>query len=396
MTDPLGQSQVIPYLIGLSKQGYRFTLLSAEKAQSYPKNRQHIAALLQQNNIDWQPISFSTSPPILAKFWDIYRLKKKALQLHQQNKFDLCHCRSYVSAFVGEYLKKKANVPLLFDMRGFWVDERVDGNLWNTKQVVYRKIYRYYKQREKQLLALSDGVVVLSEAGKKELLSWYTADNAPKNLVVIPCAVDTELFKPLNSNQKKEARRTLHFTQSDLVISYLGSIGTWYLLDEMLQFFKQLQSQYPSAKFLFITTQSPELITNKAAQYGISSHALTILKAPRKKVPFYLSASDLNIGFYKQAYSKIASSPVKLGEVLCMGIPVISNTKIGDVAQIIENTNSGITINTFSPKSYQKIIDQLPHLLEKKPNTIIPKALAYYNLPKAIAQYASLYKTLLP
>ena len=31
MTDPLGQSQVLPYIIGLSKKGYKFHLVSFEK-----------------------------------------------------------------------------------------------------------------------------------------------------------------------------------------------------------------------------------------------------------------------------------------------------------------------------------------------------------------------------
>ena len=30
MTDPLGQSQVLPYLAGLSKKGFRFHLISFE------------------------------------------------------------------------------------------------------------------------------------------------------------------------------------------------------------------------------------------------------------------------------------------------------------------------------------------------------------------------------
>ncbi len=38
MTDPLGQSQVIPYLQGLSKKGFHFFLLSCEKAQAFAQN----------------------------------------------------------------------------------------------------------------------------------------------------------------------------------------------------------------------------------------------------------------------------------------------------------------------------------------------------------------------
>ena len=45
MTDPLGQSQVIPYLQGLSKAGYDIFLLSCEKKQVFDQNKAAIEKL---------------------------------------------------------------------------------------------------------------------------------------------------------------------------------------------------------------------------------------------------------------------------------------------------------------------------------------------------------------
>ena len=59
MTDPLGQSQVIPYLAGLSQLGYRFTIVSCEKKARFQKNREHIAALLAKHDIAWTPLPLS-------------------------------------------------------------------------------------------------------------------------------------------------------------------------------------------------------------------------------------------------------------------------------------------------------------------------------------------------
>jgi hypothetical protein len=55
-----------------------------------------------------------------------------------------------------------------------------------------------------------------------------------------------------------------------------------------------------------------------------------------------IKASDINISFIKPVYSKISSSPTKLGEVLSMGIPVISNSGVGDVEQIVLNAEAGL------------------------------------------------------
>ncbi|MEO5563216.1 MAG: glycosyltransferase, partial [Chitinophagaceae bacterium] len=120
MTDPLGQSQVIPYLQGLSKHGYKITLLSFEKKLRFQKLSPQIRALLDESGIEWEPLFFSKRPPLLAKIYDIWRMQRLAKKLHKRRKFDLVHCRSYVSAEAGLRLWKQHKVPFLFDMRGFW------------------------------------------------------------------------------------------------------------------------------------------------------------------------------------------------------------------------------------------------------------------------------------
>ena len=46
MTDPLGQSQVIPYLAGLCKFGYRFTILSCDKQDRYARDKEYVLNML--------------------------------------------------------------------------------------------------------------------------------------------------------------------------------------------------------------------------------------------------------------------------------------------------------------------------------------------------------------
>jgi hypothetical protein len=55
LTDPLGQSQILPYLKGLSQYGYRFTILSFEKKDRFQKEKTVIDQLTLESNIDWVP-----------------------------------------------------------------------------------------------------------------------------------------------------------------------------------------------------------------------------------------------------------------------------------------------------------------------------------------------------
>jgi glycosyltransferase involved in cell wall biosynthesis len=393
MTDPLGQSQVLPYIVGLCGKGYKFSLISCEKKERFDQNRSIIEAICKEHQIDWQPIPFNTKPPILAKYYDIYKMEQKAIELHKKKNFAMVHCRSYISAAIGEKLKQRFGVKYFFDMRGFWVDERVDGGMWNLNNPFYRTAYNYYKKKEAGYIANADMIVSLTEAGKREIQNWKSYRQAP--IGVIPCSADFELFSLVDAERKAAARKLLGFTNETLVISYLGSIGTWYMLDEMLEQYALIRKKYSNAKFLFITPEPPEMVFERAEKFSLAKDEFVIKFAKRNEVPVFAAASDINLFFIKQSYSKIASSPTKLGEILALGVPVICNSRVGDVAEIIEFTDSGIAIEDFNKESYEKVVAHIPELLKKEPAAIRQNATDYYHLDNAIEKYYELYKTVL-
>ena len=167
MTDPLGQSQVLPYLVGLSKHGYRFTLLSFEKADRFAAQRQRITEITDGAGIKWVPLSFTSRPPVISKFYDAVRMKRKAFALHRQIGFDMVHCRSYIAADIGLALKRKFGIRFFFDMRGFWADEKRDGGSWKDGHPIFSRVYKYYKRKEAEYLQNADHIISLTEAGKK-------------------------------------------------------------------------------------------------------------------------------------------------------------------------------------------------------------------------------------
>ena len=84
LTDPLGQSQILPYLVGLSKQGYQFTILSFEKKDRYARLKETIEKITSGAGIRWVPMRFTSRPPVLSKMFDRIRLKQKANVLHRK------------------------------------------------------------------------------------------------------------------------------------------------------------------------------------------------------------------------------------------------------------------------------------------------------------------------
>jgi len=393
LTDQLGQSQVIPYLNKLSEHGFRIALVSCEK-KSRIGDIDTIKKILHPG-IQWQYIVYTKWPPVLSTLYDVFKMHSLCSKIiHQNPSIRIVHCRSYITALSGRLLKKKHKLKFIFDMRGFYADERIDGGLWNPKQPIYGAIYRFFKKQELKFLNESDYTVSLTEAGKSEIMKW----NVRKDLKieVIPCCTDQVFFSPQNIIEAEQLslQKKLGIQETDFILSYLGGMGTWYLPMEMLAFFKQLLKTKPEARFLIITTDLAEDIIKMAIQAGIPASKLIITSAKRKEVPLLLSLSKISIFFIKAVYSKKASCPTKLGETLCMGIPVICNAGVGDVDAIINENQAGIVIADFNDKSYQQAIEQIDQMLLLSKNQIREKSMPYFSLDAGAATYARIYRAL--
>lgn len=396
MTDPLGQSQVIPYLSGLTKFGYRFTILSCDKPEKYKENKKYVQDLIAGYPIEWVSIPYHKNPPVLSSIYDYRMLKKTAKQLHTKNNFDMVHTRPGLPTLVALWMKKKYGTKFLNDVRGFWADERVDGGMWDLKNPVFKAVYNFFKKHEYECLENADYITCLTHAAKKEMLTWQNVKGQPVQIEVIPCSADLELFNPENIDPaiKEQFRKELGIKPGDMIFSYLGSIGGWYLTDEMMRLCKLLSDKIPSAKFLFISPHRHEVITNAASKQGLDAGKVITRQAKRHEVPVLLSFSDYSIFFIKPCYSKISSSPTKHGEIMAMGIPVITNSGVGDVAEIVNKYNAGFVLDDFSAEGLGKVVHEVVKNKQFDNREIRNGAKEFYALENAINTYRDVYASI--
>jgi glycosyltransferase involved in cell wall biosynthesis len=390
ITDPLGQSQILPYLFGISShKNYKITIVSFEKTKNYLQNKDFILNKLSKHNIDWTPLNYTKYPPIFSTIWDIYKLKRTVNKLKNKG-LDLIHCRSYITTLVALGFKKKYKTPFIFDMRGFYADERVDGKIWTLDNFIYKKIYNYFKSKEKEFLQYSDYTISLTTNGLKEILSWNLPNQS--KLKVIPCCTDETLFQ---ANNIQNVRSELGFNNYDFIISYIGSIGTWYMLDEMLDFFNCLQIKKPTAKFFFITKDDPQLILQKVKSKKIDISSIKIQPSSREMMPSYIGVSNFSIFFILPVFSKKASSPTKMGEIMNLGIPIICNSGVGDVDEIMEKSMPELLVKEFSNNEYDRVIDLIINDYKPNQKSITKTSHSYYSLEKGVEKYKEVYREVL-
>lgn len=398
MTDALGQSQVLPYLAGLSSNGYCIHLISFEKQGVFEGLRGEIDQFCSKSNINWHPQKYTKRPPILSTIWDLRKMWKTAKKLHKEHQFELVHCRSYIPGMVGRRLKLKFGLRFLFDMRGFWVDERVDGGQWNLHKFAYRNVYAYFKKKEKMLFSSCDESVSLTENGKAELLTWKLDRSTPLKVNVIPCCVDLNHFdyKRFSESERQEVIQKYGISSDDLVICYLGSLSTVYLFDNVLKVVEKIESKYHHYKFLIFTHENKDLVMNYIQRSNIiNKNNIYIDSLNRNQVPLSLSICDYSIFFCKPTYSRKGTSPTRLAELIACGVKIISNKDVGDSEQHIKENQLGYVFEDFKTEDYSNFLRDFSLTKDFNKATLFETSKKLFSLEEGVSRYTAIYKRLI-
>jgi glycosyltransferase involved in cell wall biosynthesis len=382
MLEPLGQSQVLSYLEGLSKN-YSIILMSFEKESDWNDSakRQAIEARARAGNIHWVPLRYHKSPSVPATLFDISHGTARGIQLALKHHVKIIHARSYVSALMALGIKKACGAKFLFDMRGLWPDERVDGGLWKKEG----RLYQTVKKLERQYFLNADHTVTLTHASAELISNFDYLKENKFPITVIPTCADLERFRPVKSNSK------------DFVLGYLGSVGTWYLFDEVLECFKLIREKKPNAKLLIVNRNEQEYVKGRLNAFGFDSSCYEITAADHKDVPQMVSRMTVGSAIIKPSYSKIASAPTKLAEYLGCGIPCLGNDRVGDMHSILEGERTGVSLTGFTPQERSAAVDRLFLLLEDTALATRCRSVAerLFSLEQGVVAYNRIYASLL-
>ena len=382
MLEPLGQSQVLAYLEKLSADRH-IHLISYEKSADWADRdrRRAVAARIAAAGIGWHPLRYHKSPSALATAYDVAVGTAKAIALVARHRLTIVHARSYVPALIALGVKRVTGARFLFDIRGLWADERVDGGLWPADG----RLYRAAKSLERRFLKAADHIVTLTHASAAEIRGFpYLSAKAPP-ITVIPTCADLDRFKP-------QARPKEH----PVTLGFVGAANTWSLFDEMLSLYRALLKREPQARLLVVNRGEHDWIRSRIVHSGTAGKAIELVSADHAAVPALIARMTFGAAVRKPAYSQIACAPTKLAEYLGCGIPAIINRGVGDAADIVEQERVGVVLTGFSPQEINRGVDELlalardPDLADRCRRA----ALKLFSLDSGVAAYQAIYKSL--
>jgi glycosyltransferase involved in cell wall biosynthesis len=372
--DPLGASQVVPYLLGLADRGFAITLISFEKPERWRQASLRIATQhrLDARRVRWKPLPYHRRPRLPATLWDVLVGSQAIAYEARRSAPALIHCRGDIAMLMARWAGLPSGTRLLYDVRGFFSDERVEIGSWRRRSVIDRLVRR----AEAENLRRAHGVVVLTKPAASTVLRCRPSLASYR---VIPTCVDVSVFRP------RAPEEELKFG-----LVYSGSLGSWYMTKEMIAFARSAARFVPGTT-LFLTPQLED-----AWKFGATTDWAEVRTVEPDGVASWLRLGRALFFFIRPIPSKRASCPTKLAEGLASGLPIVCNRGIGDLDEVVEREDVGVLVDSFSDRAYADAGRRLQRLLQDPNLADRCRRLAEtrYSLDLGTESYCQLYREL--
>jgi glycosyltransferase involved in cell wall biosynthesis len=359
--EPLGRSQVVAYVERLAAD-FDIRLLSFEK-ETRPAS--DIAERLESAGVEWIPLHYHRRPPVASTAYDIGRGARTLARLLRSRPADILHARSYVPMELVSRTPGSSASHLLFDIRGFWADERVEGGIWRKGA-----LYRFAKRRERSFFRRADAVVTLTRASIPVIEEWEANGRIP--IEVIPTCTDVDGFS--ETRPRAAGPRAV----------WVGSLSTWYRFDLAVRFARL--AGLPLAVF----TRETELARSLAPD------AEVVRSLHPDEVAGTLHAGDIGLTLVSAGFSRIASAPTRLPEYLAAGMPVAVSPGVGDMADIVHENGVGVAIESDSDSALTEAAALLSRLAADPEVRERCREVArrLFDVSEGARRYANLYERL--
>jgi glycosyltransferase involved in cell wall biosynthesis len=288
-------------------------------------------------------------------------------RLPQFKKTPVVHIRSELLAFHARLplLKKLGSLSsVLVDIRGAGWEELVE---FQPMSNLMRRLKRKNFVKAFSMLSTFGAVSVVSEALRLYVLKRSNLEDS--KLYIAPCLVPVSFTFSLE--QRKKIRHELGLSDSEpLIVFSSGGTAQWQQSDVL--------TQIASEKWKVLNL----------SQFKVLHSGVINRFVPYSDVPKYLSAADAAVVFRSASIVNRVACPVKFGEYLCMGLPVISDGNVDLIKELILSEGCGILINDV--KSIQSIEEFSS--FSRKRLTLADLGREVFGVDEVSLKYLEIYK----
>lgn len=388
LTDHIGTAQILPYLERLSGRGHLIQCITIERSKTQDTYIKDLKNRISDSNLIYNPVH--SKKKFLGKFWSTFGLFFKTIKSCLLFRPDILHCRSYMPLPTVLFAHILFKIPFVFDMRGFWIDERIEGGAWDNSKTKWKIVIGALRFLERLAIRRANHIVVLTNDAKSVVERSSSYGGA--SITVIPCSVDREIFC-INESMRLSTREEFGFEDDEYVLAYLGSSGSLYRMDMVYRLYSEIKKLGLRPKILLIGEHDLSKHIEAAAAINISveMNDLICQKIPHCQVPRMLNAADLGLSFRLQSPSSLGVSATKVGEYLSCGLPVVTSDGIGDIREIIKNFKNGYVFSNLDSDEVNLFLDVWSRTPFMSRENIRRSSKIYFDINLAVDKYDELY-----
>lgn len=220
------------------------------------------------------------------------------------------------------WLGRRYGIPVVLEVSDSAVRPRV-------RSLVLRRLAR---RIEKWVFNHCDGLVFVSDAFRQQVLAVH---GSIARSIVSPNAADTTRFDP--SRYSREAEKAALGLSGRRVCGYLGAFIEWHGIHHFVERIAPRLMADDAPGLLLVGDGNTRARSEESlACSGALGRAVFAGNVPHDEVPRYLAAMDYSVLPDSNTYG----SPVKLFELMAMGVPVVA-PDYGPVREVIKDGRTG-------------------------------------------------------
>lgn len=262
--------------------------------------------------------------------------------------------RGYEPALVGLALARRFNLPLVYEVRGFFESLWSRDLSWNERGETYRRRYA----TETRCMREAQAVVTLSESMRAEILSRGVS---PDRVFVVPNGVDPERFSP--GPKDEELVKALGLT-GKFVFGYVSNLDHYREGHEVLiKAAARLADRGLPTKVLIVgdgrrREELERLATDQAAEDLVE---FTGHVAHDQVLAYYRLLDAFVVPRIPERAARLVT-PLKPFEAMAVGIPLVVSD-LPSLSEIVANGEFGLL---FPPRDADGLADALVSLWERE------------------------------
>ena len=229
-----------------------------------------------------------------------------------------------------KYIKKRDNAKTYLLLKDIFPQNAVDLGMM-SKSGLKSIIYRYFRNKEKELYAVSDWIGCMSKANVDYVLK-HNPEVDPKRVEVCPNSI--EVFdKSINNETQNEIRTKYGIPLDKKVFIYGGNLGKPQGIPFLMQCLEKCRN-VPDAYFFVVGDGTEFGLLEKYAKEANQANFKLAQRLPKEDYDTLVAACDVGMIFLDYRFT-IPNFPSRLLGYMQAKLPVLavtdSNTDIGKV-----------------------------------------------------------------